>query len=62
MLKLFSISHSGRSLYTCSEIISELERTLTNQYQDFLVPVFDFVQSVGGSVTSDQKWMVRSPV
>lgn len=47
---------------TCSETIIELEHTRTNQYQDFLVPVFDFVQSIGRSAASDQKWAVWSRI
>ena len=50
------------ALYAYSETITELERTRTNQYQDFLVPVFDFVRSVGRSVTADQKCTVWSPI
>ena len=54
---------STRDLGTrLSETITELERTRTNQYQDFLVPVFDFVRSVGRSVTADQKCVVWSPI
>ena len=50
------------ALYAYSETITELERTRTNQYQDFLVPVFDFVRSVERSVTADQKCTVWSPI
>ena len=47
-----SINQSGFSLYVCSETI------IANQNRCLLVPVFQFVKSLGHSVTADQKHAV----